>query len=352
MPLSDSDAAPAGGARCRLAISAWTANAWSRLVSGFAGLSLVQSWEYGEAKAESGPWRVERGVFEEGDGVAGAVQALVRRLPLVGGGLAWINRGPLWRRAGGPAAAVGPLLGMVRELKRHYVDGQGLYLRLAPNVAASALADDGLAGSGVRATATLGWASALVDLEPPVEALREALDQKWRNALNKAERSRVDVAGGDGGAPFEEFLAAHERQAREGRFAGTVTADLLRRLQEKLPEDRKMVALIARHEGRTVGAALIARYGATAEYLAGNVSEEGRRLNAGQLLLWRAATGARERGLRAFDVGGMDPELTPKGIYRFKEGLGGRPYRLANEVEAWRGPLGRLVRWRVNRAKR
>ncbi len=70
------------------------------------------------------------------------------------------------------------------------------------------------------------------------------------------------------------------------------------------------------------------------------------------MLLWRAICDAREAGLRWFDVGGMDPELTPKGIYDFKAGIGGTPYRLAPEIEAQNGGLRtRLVRWRVNRAR-
>ncbi|MBT3907004.1 MAG: hypothetical protein HOF30_15135, partial [Rhodospirillaceae bacterium] len=60
----------------------------------------------------------------------------------------------------------------------------------------------------------------------------------------------------------------------------------------------------------------------------------------------------KQQGIRQFDVGGMDEILTPKGIYRFKEGLGGTPYRLAPELELGGDSLrGRLVRWRVNRAR-
>ena len=86
--------------------------------------------------------------------------------------------------------------------------------------------------------------------------------------------------------------------------------------------------------------------------LAGNVWDEGRRLNAGQLLLWRAVCAMKEHGIRWFDVSGLDPDLTPPGIRTFKEGLSGVPYRLAPELEALGGgPLGRLVRWRVRRAR-
>ena len=39
------------------------AEAWNRLVAGGDDASLLQTWEYGEAKARLGPWRVERGVW-------------------------------------------------------------------------------------------------------------------------------------------------------------------------------------------------------------------------------------------------------------------------------------------------
>lgn len=343
----------AEGASFRLEWARPTAQEWARLASAFAGSNLMQCWEYGETKAETGPWRVERGVFFAPDGgVVGVVQALVRRLPFVGAGLAWINRGPLWRTPRDLAPGVEPLLAMLEQLGRHYVERAGLYLRIAPNVAAGELAGDGLARAGLRTTATLGWASAVVDLKPEPDEIRKRLDQKWRNALNKAERSAIEIAAGTDGPAFAEFLDAHARQAGVRAFAGAPSAAFLRRLQEKLPDDRKMEAIVARQGGTTVASVLIVRYGGTAEYLAGNVSEQGRSLNAGQLLLWRALAGARERGADAFDVGGMDAALTRAGIYRFKQGLGGAPYRLADEAEAWRGAVNRLVRWRVSRARR
>jgi len=65
---------------------------------------------------------------------------------------------------------------------------------------------------------------------------------------------------------------------------------------------------------------------------------------------------AREEGRRWFDLGGMDKKLTPKGIYHFKEGLGGAEYQLSGEVEALprglaSGMLNGMVRWRVNRER-
>lgn len=68
---------------------------WTEIVSSFRDLSLVQTWEYGEAKSHTGPWKVERAIFVDGQQLVGAYQAMVRSIPYLGGGLVWINRGPL-----------------------------------------------------------------------------------------------------------------------------------------------------------------------------------------------------------------------------------------------------------------
>ena len=321
---------------------------WTRLAWEFADLSLMQCWEYAEAKARTGRWRVERGVFLEGGHPVGLVQVLVRPLPAgLPGGLAWINRGPLWRRNG--EVGDGALLSaMMKALRLHYAGAKSMYLRLAPPLTEDAV---GLPG-GFSPAGTAGWASATLDLMPPVKVLRANLGRKWRGHLNKAERSDLEVRSGDGDEAFADFVAGHRRLIAEGGFATTLTAELLEALQALLPEDRKMTAFLAYADAAPMASVLIARYGDTGEYLAGNVWDEGRRLNAGQLLLWRAVCAMKEHGIRWFDVSGLDPDLTPPGIRTFKEGLSGVPYRLAPELEALGGgPLGRLVRWRVRRAR-
>ena len=326
---------------------------WRRLGAGFAERSLMQCWEYGEAKARTGAWRVERGVFLDGGEPVGMVQALVRPLPLgLPGGLVWINRGPLWRPMEGNADDPARYGALMAALRRHYVLGRSMYLRLAPPLAEGDLPRDAVTAAGFAPTATPGWASAILDLSPPVDDLRKGLKQKWRNCLNKAERSDLAVEAGCGDDLFAVFLDGHRQLTAKGDFSTSVTAESLAALQALLPGGGRMTAFLAYHGDAPVASVLMARYGDTGEYLAGNVGSEGRRLNAGQLLLWRAVCTMKETGCRRFDLGGLDPDLTPAGIRHFKEGLSGTPYRLTPEVEATGGGLvGRLVRWRVERAR-
>ena len=322
---------------------------WNRLAGGLSGFSLMQCWAWGEAKARTGPWRVERGTLGRDGHIVGAFQALVRTLPGgLPGGLAWINRAPLWRAPDDGGRA--PLKTMTAALGYHYSQERGLYLRLAPAQDGSD-ADDGL-GGGLAPAGVEGWASAVLDLGRPVPDLRVGLRQKWRNALNKAERSDLEVRAGRDEGLFSEFLDGYRRMIEERDLATTVTPDLLAALQSVLPAEGRMETFIATQGGAPASSVLIVRHSDTAEYLAGTVSEAGRAVNAGQLLLWRAVVAMKEQGVRRFDLGGLDRRLTPPGIYRFKDGLGGVPYRLAPELEALgSGLVGRLVRWRVRAAR-
>ena len=313
---------------------------WQAAAAPFLDKSLMQDWAFGEAKAATGPWWPERGLFYAGNEVIGAVQAMIRDLPLIGGGLVWINRGPLWRKtADTPPARLAELLGILRA---RWQTG-GYYLRIAPPI------EGAFGAPGFESTGTPGWASARVDLSAPVDVLRANLQQKWRNALNKAERGELVLAGGIDSFPV--FRDGFARFIAERHFPTTVTPDFLERLQILLPPENKMIAHVVHAGAALAGGALVARYGDTAEYLAGFATEAGQGLNVGQILLWRAMIAAKESGVRRFDLGGLDEKRTPEGIYHFKAGLSGVPYRLADDVEYCPPDVrAYLVRWKVRRA--
>jgi len=321
---------------------------WDDRIVRFDGLSLLQKWAWGAAKAEAGVWAVERGLLQEENGrILGAAQVMIRRLPWIGGGLGWIARGPL--SAPGETERYAALLS---ALRRHYVEDRHLYLRISPALPAGLLPDSRLEAAGFRRAGISGWASAVVDLDPPEDVLRRRLAQKWRNGLNKAERADVLVEVKAGGDDFTGFLDSYSAFVAGRGFSTSVTGDVLAALQRLLPDTGKMKWWRCTQHGEQLGSALIIRYGDRAEYLAGTLTEAGRRYNAGQILLWRALLAEKQNGARWFDLGGMDPDLTPQGVLAFKAGIGGTPYRLESEIEADDAGLrSRLVRWRVARAR-
>ena len=323
----------------------YSQESWLAVAAGFPGYNLMQDWSYGAAKAAMGGWQVERGLIVDADKTIGAVQVLVKQLPVFGGGLAWVNRGPL-----GFSDTRMEL--SLRALHQYYVGTRGCYLRIAPLIDEADPLSQSAGEFGFHHTETKGWASATLDLSPDLDSLRSGLRQKWRNALNKAERAELTVETGSSETLFNHFVDEYERFLSDRGVETTVTPDLLQALQQYRPSDAKLTCFSARHDETPLGTVLIAQTGDSAEYLAGTLLDAGRAFNVGQLLLWRAIGHAKSRGVKWFDLGGMDPELTPKGIFEFKRGVGGTPYGLAPEIGSlgggWRAAL---VRWRVARAR-
>lgn len=319
---------------------------WRALAGRSDQLALIQTWAYGRAKAATGPWTVERAVLADARGPGWALQALVRTLPFGLGGVAWVNRGPFRLR---DDSGLEPVLSALRH---HYVDHRGLYLRIAlPVLEGSGEAAGALREAGYAPTGTPGWASAVVNLSPPEEEIRQRLHRKWRNHLNKGERGSLTIRSGSDPDTFATFLAAYEGFLADKAFETTTTPAFLAALQDALDDAEKMTAFLAYDDGAApVASVLMATYGATCEYLVGTLEPAGRASAAGQVLLWRALMAMKAAGFTRCDLSGMDPLRTPKGIFEFKDGVGGTPYRLIEEYDAAHGLIGRLVRWRVGRA--
>jgi hypothetical protein len=333
----------------RLVAAAGSAD-WSRRLDAMSEPNLLQTWAYGEAKARSGPWDVERAIILDSDREIGLLQAFVRKIPLFGGGLIWINRGPLLCES--VRKDVAKWREILEALHRHYVQERQMLLRIALPFREPIDLSQLLPSHFRVAESGSGYHSARLDLSQPLDVLRRQLEQKWRHGLNKAERANVVVESGSDATLFSPLIADYSAMMARKGFRTSLTPELLDSLQDALPQSQKLWSVVARDAVELAGFVLIARYSKTAEYLAGSSNASGRKWNVGNLLLWRAITEMKEQGYRWFDLGGMDPERTPAGIYHFKSGLRGEAYRLPDEVEAYQGGLTSFaVRQAIRRAR-
>jgi lipid II:glycine glycyltransferase (peptidoglycan interpeptide bridge formation enzyme) len=320
---------------------------WNDIISGSDDLSLMQTWEFGEAKTETGSWKVSRAVFRNDNETVGAAQTLIRTIPFLNRGLVWINRAPLLKNSDMAQSDV--YIDMLKELKKYWVDKKRMYLRIAPTLIAS---DKNYAifekAGYLRATETDGWASEIVDLSRSTEELRKGLHQKWRNCLNKSERLEVTCETGSFDVLMDELLDDYKVLLDNVGFGTNLSPELVRIIQNLLPDSRKMLVYAGRQDGEKLGSILIASYGDTCMYLIGATNDSGRKVNANYYLIWDAVCEMKKRGYRWFDLGGVHPDNTPPGILHFKRGLKGKPYQLMGEVEAYRdGLLNRMIRKRI-----
>lgn len=324
---------------------------WNDIVSDIDTLSLMQTWEFGEAKALTGPWKVSRAIFRKGGEAVGAAQAMIRAMPFLDRGLVWVNRAPLLINSNLIQPDV--YVDMLRELKKYWVDEKKMYLRIAPPLMAS---DENYAifekAGYLRATETDGWASEIVDLSCSAEELRKGLQQKWRNCLNKAERLEVTCEKGSSDDLMDELLDDYKVLLDNIGFGTNLSPEFVRTMQNLLPDSRKMLVFAGRQNGEKLGSILIATYGNTCMYLIGATNNAGRKVNANHYLIWNAVCEMKKRGYRWFDLGGAHPNNTQPGILYFKRGLRGKPYQLMGEVEAYRdGFLNRMIRKRIETSR-
>jgi lipid II:glycine glycyltransferase (peptidoglycan interpeptide bridge formation enzyme) len=190
-----------------------------------------------------------------------------------------------------------------------------------------------LAGGNFRQFAPLAWESARVDLGLDLESLRKQLDSKWRNMLSFSERAGLVLDISEESTAFEWILDRYQENMQVKNFQGP-SIELLRSLRGHLYDKTQLIVLRALIGGEAVAGICLVPHGVAATYLLGWNGSAGRNLKANQFLLWNAILHLKQRGLRWFDLGGIESERNP-GITSFKLGLNGERYEYVGEFWKW-----------------
>ena len=112
-------------------------------------------------------------------------------------------------------------------------------------------------------------------------------------------------------------------------------------VQAQLSESEKLFIRIAKHDGTPVAGHVSSMLGDTCVYLLGASNQQALDLNASYLLQWHTIVEAKRRGLKWYDLGGIDPQGNP-GVFRFKQRMGGEEVSFPGPFEAAPGGLARL----------
>jgi len=307
---------------------------WTDLVASAPNGHVLQSWAWGELKAQFG-WRALR--LREGPAAA---QVLFRSLPLGLGSIGYVPRGPVVDF--GDPAALEALLDRLHPPARA---GRAICLKIEPN-----LEED---PSWVHRLRALGFRPSphtiqprrtiVVDLDAEPEALLARMKQKTRYNIRLAGRKGVTVRAG-GEADLPAFYRLMEVTAERDRFGVHSQAyyEAVHRLFVPPGWGR---LLLAEYRGQLLAGLVVLAYGDTAVYLYGASSDEQRNRMPTYLLQWEAMRWAKAQGCRFYDLWGVpdeDEEVLEAGfaerneglwgVYRFKRGFGGR---LVRTVGAW-----------------
>jgi hypothetical protein len=322
---------------------------WESTVRRFSDYSYRQSWAYGVKLAAKRGATSEHVAIRLGDETIGLADIRIKQLPVIGGGLAYISGGPLVRAFDGSGDAMERLELSLEALVGHFVQRRGLTLRIVAPIAVvgenESVADRLRRAGFVRSENGEHYHTILLDVDRPLDEIRSSFHRHWRRHLNGSERKGLEVTFGTERDRFAQIEHMSEAlRARKG-FQVNLDADFYADVQAELHGDDRLVVGLVSKDGVPVAGNITAIHGDTAVYLVGASTETGLECKAGYLMHWRTIELARERGLRWYDLGGIDPVANP-GVTSFKQRTNGFDVTAAGPFEmSPAGVRARITGW-------
>jgi lipid II:glycine glycyltransferase (peptidoglycan interpeptide bridge formation enzyme) len=318
---------------CDYTIKKVDRDTWLRLVPTFKDYNYRQTWNFGVACAERIGAVSEHVIIEHSErGILGLADVRIKKLPFVGGGIAYINGGPLVLKNADIDEKI--LLDVVTALQNEYVSKRKLSLRILPS-----FLDCTRTYLIKTIFSNLGFndicqrkKTIILDLSMDLAKIRQNLHQKWRNSLNTAEKKNLELRHGKDMLLFEHFIPLFNDLITKKAFSVDLDIDFYANVQRQSADTEKFMVTLADHEGRSVAGHVASILGDTCVYLLGATNDAGRKLNAAYLLQWEVIKKAKEMGCRWYDLGGIDHEKNP-GVYRFKQRMGGMEVTIPGPYE-------------------
>ena len=327
---------------------------WDELIARLPNAHLLQTWEWGQVKTQVG-WTPQTFIWRNDDQrICAAALVLARELRM--GGLSarlkllYIPRGPLldWNDSVLRNRVISDLEAYGRKIG-------AMFVKMDPEV----IFAWGQPGSPDEQKLPLGheikqelskagWHfstdqiqfrnTVVLDLSGSEADWLTRMKQKTRYNLRLAQKKGVSVRRGTSGDFSLLYRMYAETSVRDGfvirpqGYYETVWRSFMAR--------DMACPLIAEVEGEPVAAVFVFWFAGRAWYIYGMSRDLHREKMPNYVLQWEAMRLAKEKGCESYDLWGA-PELFDEsdsmwGVYRFKEGLGGRVVR---SLGAWDYPI-------------
>ena len=351
---------------------------WDQFVNEHPRGHFLQSWGWGELKANGGWYPLRLALMDEQrQQIVAAAQVLCRtpaHLPLWTGHLAYIPKGPVidWSQ---------PQLCQTffTQLNAYLRQRGALALRMEPNQEVKALEQVPMTTSSIVGEPCLGdrhespegshlpiagtlsggevtlfgeqttlplllypvppiqpVRTILLDLAPDEATLLAHMKEKWRYNLRLAERKEVKVREARTSEDVHAWYALMQTTSERDHF-GIHTLDYYLHAWNTFVPRQQARLFLAEYGGQVLAGIFVALFARQGIYLFGASGDEHRNLMPNYLLQWEAIRWAKQQGATQYDFGGIaatDNENDPlAGIHRFKRGWGGKVVRFVGCYE-------------------
>jgi lipid II:glycine glycyltransferase (peptidoglycan interpeptide bridge formation enzyme) len=329
------------------------AEEWRGLLSGLAEPHVLQSWEWGEVKAQT-EWRAARFGLLAGQQPQAAFQFLWRQpSPYLPWRVGYVPKGPVVDWSNGDLVDT-TLAEIECQARQHHC----IFVKIDPDVG-----EDTTRGRLLlHALARRGWRSSpeqiqfkntgYSDLTANEDQLLASMKSKWRYNIRLAERRGIRVRQGDEG----DFVAFYQLYAETGQRDGflirpldyyTTTWRTFLAAQTQPGNPAGGALLLAEHpdDAQPLAGLFLFRYGSSAWYFYGASSERQRRDMPNYLLQWEALRWAKAQGCIRYDWWGApahpsDEQDSLQGVWQFKQGFGAE---FQSHIGAWDYPVAPLL---------
>ncbi len=299
---------------------------WNSSILRLPQAHVLQSWEWGAFKAKYG-WTPTRLLFCEGNAPRGAALVLRRPLPRTPFGVLYVPKGPLldYEDQGLFRATCAALERIAREQR-------AIFIKIDPDIET----EKGEEPAAVQQLIKRGWKmsreqiqfknTVLLDLRPTEEELLAGMKPKTRYNIRLAIKHGVRVEEGTA----EDLRLFYEMYTETSARDGFIIRQFpyYRDALGAFLEGGCARMFLARLTDETIAGLVLFMFGTRALYFCGASRASHRDTMPNHLLQWEAIRWAKAQGCRTYDFWGapdkLDEQAPMYGVYRFKEGFGGR----------------------------
>lgn len=313
---------------------------WNAQLRLFDDATVYQTWAFGRMKA--GNHGLHHIRLWHLDNLVAMCQVRIMRLRFSPLAVAYAHWGPLWihRDTGMSFEHLRRILSVLRD---EYVGRRKMILRISPKVVDCDRHEE------IRAVFNekgFTWSpdpgqTFFVDLSAPLETVKARLHRDWRRDLRNAEKQALLLTYGTSVDDLTIAINLVREMKDRKKYFGTGSVDLLA-MQRDLPEDIKIILLIAHSQGEPIAALGWQTLGKIGIPVIAATGNKGLKLKASFLLWWKMIEYYHERGFRCLDVGGVHASRNPGG-FLFKSRLTGKnkpqPDRYFGDFTACRGKI-------------
>ncbi len=319
---------------------------WERNAQLFADYSIYQTWPYQQVRGEMDGQDISCAiVIDEADNPVTMCQVRIKKVKGLRLRIGYVQSGPLLRRKKGePSCPVEAF----RELRNAYVGPYVDVLRVVPNIIddeAGKLISCSLEQGGFERVGNFTpYRTFIVQTDDSHEGIRSRLRKSFRRDLKKAEKLGMQLSRGTGNEFCKLLEDLYIESIRRKGFKGLNPEEFTRTQGLLLPSE-KMDFFAVSQDGEPIAVLLSSSLGDTSLVLLAAANEKGLECGASYIVWYQGALAAKDAGMKAYDLGGIDKKHNPN-VYQFKSRIGGEE---TCHIGAFEANINWIVKsiWRV-----